>query len=129
MVPSSLTNRNMSPLNAPAPAPLLKTCPVGFPAPPGGITTPPDGSGGDPNVTLLATLVVGLTEYKVETPVPLSETQNGLAPEVEMPQGLTRNGSVSWAGLSVWSLVTRFVTLKTVSALAGATIPIWTSVP
>src|SRR5262249_52980287 len=106
MNPFSLTNRNVSPLNAPPAPALLKTCPVGFPEPTGGITTPPDVSGGDPSVTLLATLVVGLTEYKVETPVPLSETQNGLPPEAEMPHGLTRNGSVSWAGLSVWSLVT-----------------------
>src|SRR5207248_11795340 len=105
MTPFSLTNRNASPLNAPAPA-LLKACPVGFPEPGGGITTPPDGPGGDPNMTLLVTLVVGLTEYKVETPVPFSETQNGLPDEREMPQALTRKGSVIWAALTVWSSVT-----------------------
>ncbi len=60
MVPSSLTNRNRSLLNAVALA-VLKTCPVGVPEPTGGITTPPDASGGDPKITLVVALVVGLT--------------------------------------------------------------------
>src|SRR5438045_649171 len=43
MVPSSLTNRKVSPLNAAVPA-ELKTVPVGVPEPGGWITTPPDAS-------------------------------------------------------------------------------------
>ena len=44
------------------------------------------------------------------TPVPLSETQNGLLDESEMPQEFTRFESVIWATPD-WSL-TRFVTMK-----------------
>ena len=76
MVPSSLTNKNRSLLK---PAPPLKTCPVTLPSP--GIVTI--------RFNLAATFVIGSTEYKVETPVPLLEIQNGLVPEAEMPQGLT----------------------------------------
>ena len=36
--------------------------------------------------------------YRVETPVPLSDTQNGPVGPSEMPQGLTRFGSVCLAG-------------------------------
>jgi hypothetical protein len=61
MVPSSLANRKRFPLNAPVAAALLKTCPVGVPEPGGGITTPPDGPGGDPKITLVVALVFGLT--------------------------------------------------------------------
>ena len=46
------------------------------------------------------------------TPVPLSETQNGLVPEKEMPQAFTSDGSVIFAELTAWSSVTRFVTEK-----------------
>ena len=66
---------------------FAKTCPVGVPSP--GIVTTKD--------WILVALVVGLTLYKVETPVPLSETQNGLADESEMPQAFTKFGSVIWA--------------------------------
>ena len=75
MVPSSLTNKNRSPLK---PVPPLKACPVTLPSP-GIVTT---------RFCLVATFVVGSTTYKVETPVPLSEIQNGLVPEAEIPQGL-----------------------------------------
>ena len=42
----------------------------------------------------------------------MSETQNGLPAECEMPQGFFKNVSVIWAGLTAWSSVTRFVTEK-----------------
>src|SRR5262245_42406984 len=89
MVPSSLTNKNVSPLNAPLPPAELKTCPVTLPSP--GILTPV----GEGNDSLVATFVVGLTEYKVETPAPLLEIQNGLPPEAEIPQGLINCESVA----------------------------------
>src|SRR5262245_59484973 len=110
MVPSSLTNRNKFPLNAPVALAVLKTCPVGVPEAGGGITTPPDASGGDRKVTLVVTLVFGLTWYRVVTPVALSETQNGASVEYEIPQAFFKNASVIWAGLIAWSSVTRFVT-------------------
>ena len=53
--------------------------------------------------------------------MPLSETQNGEVAPYEIPHALTRWGSVIWAGLAPWSLVTRFVTAK-LSARARAPI-------
>jgi len=68
----------------------LKTCPVTLPSP--GIDTV--------NPTLVGKLVVGLTEYKVETPDPLADTQNGLVAPYEIPQAFTRLGSVILAELT-----------------------------
>src|SRR5271166_5620120 len=54
----------------------------------------------------------------VAKPVPLSEIQNGLVGLMAMPHGLIRLGSTSLAGTAPSE--TRFVTLKSVSADAGA---------
>src|SRR5438067_452656 len=108
-VPSSLTNRNASPLNCPAP-PALNTWPVTLPAP-GMVTT----SG-----TLLVACVAGLTRYSVDVSAPLDDTQNGLVGEYDSPQALTRPASVVRAGLPAWSSVTRFVTDTGTAWLAGA---------
>ena len=50
--------------------------------------------------SFVVALVVGSTWYSVETPVPLSDTQKGLVAPYEMPQALTRFGSVILAGLT-----------------------------
>ena len=50
-------------------------------------------------VTMLTWSVV-LILYRLATPVPSFETQSGDVAENETPQGLTRFGSVIWAGLS-----------------------------
>ena len=68
MDPSSLTNKNRSPWN---PEPPLKACPVTLPA--SGMVTPV----GEGNDSFVATFEFGSTEYRVETPAPLSEIQNG----------------------------------------------------
>src|SRR5690349_1117425 len=109
IVPSSLTNRNRSLLNAVVP---LNACPVGFPVPPAG------NEGIVTNPTLDVASFAGLTEYKVLRPVPLSEIQIGLpgAPgalgENETPQGFFRSGS--------WMLDSSGLTWTMLLALAGA---------
>ena len=108
MVPSSLTNMKASPLKLPEmPA---NTWPVTLPSP-GMVTT----SG-----VMEVMLVAGLTVYKVDTPVPLSDTQNGELAECEMPHALTRFRSVIWAGCAAWSSVTRFVVPNDAAAAGNA---------
>src|SRR5258706_9702619 len=93
IVPSSVSKRNRAgpdvlPCVITKPLVPLKTVPVGVPGPEpeacGMLTTrgEPGGNG------------LPLPLYSVETPVPLSETQKGLEELSEIPQGLTRWGSV-----------------------------------
>src|SRR5882757_1248964 len=91
ITPSSEPNKKTAP---PKPTPPLKTCPVGADVVPpavGGIVTIREETfetEGGPE---------GGTEYRVARPVPLSEIQNGDIGPNEMPQALTRSGSVSLA--------------------------------
>jgi len=64
---------------------LLNTCPVGDPGP------VPLAAGG---TVTTSGMMFPTPPYRVETPVPLSETQNGPLGDAEMPQELTRFGSV-----------------------------------
>src|SRR5262249_11900026 len=111
MVPFSLTNTKLSPLKAPLAAPGLKLVPV---LPPVGMVT----TRGSTVVALLA----GATWYSVATPVLLSETQNGLAGEAVMPQGLIRLPFGTWAGWIAWLSLTRSTTSNS-AARAGAVRP------
>src|SRR5262245_42810334 len=97
MVPSSVSNRKTAAagplplaetLNPPlAPPKVLNTAPVGVPSVPRG------SAGGGPGIFTTSDCGVPAVLYSVDTPVPLSETQNGLPPLSAMPQGLTRWGS------------------------------------
>src|ERR1017187_1793138 len=83
MLPSSDAKRNTSPLNELVP---LNTCPV---------------IGSAPGIETTSACFTPAPLYSVASPVPLSDTQNGLPPLSEIPQGLIRSASVT--------LVTRFV--------------------
>src|SRR5690349_9668260 len=85
--PFSLTNMNSALLPVPGTvnaAVSLNACPVG--APPGILTTSACGVTGWPGVSV---------RYSVETSAPLSETHNGVFGPCDMPQALTRLGSVT----------------------------------
>src|SRR5690349_6293555 len=69
MVPSSLTKRKLSLLNAPEALAKLNAWPVGVPSPGGGIVTV--------SPALVVAFVVGFTLYRFATPPPLEETQKG----------------------------------------------------
>ena len=91
MVPCSVAKMNLAGNVVPCktnPVPPLKTVPVGT-----------EFAGG---VTITCWRPSGRTLtpaplYRVANPVPLSETQNGVAPW-EIPQGLTRSASTNAAG-------------------------------
>src|SRR5450755_1396628 len=85
IVPFSDANTKRSPLKDAVP---LNTCPVTGSEPVGIATTSP--------------CLTPSELYSVAWPEPLSETQNGLVAENEMPQGLTRSGSVAWLASVVW---------------------------
>src|SRR5262245_3713413 len=97
MVPSSVANRKTeaagpwpfaATLNPPlGPPKVLNTVPVGVPPAPRG------SAGGGPGIFTTGDCGVPAVVDSVDTPVPLSETQKGLPPLSEMPQGLTRLGS------------------------------------
>src|SRR5262245_17878345 len=96
MVPSSVAKRKRAglPLSM-NPLDVLNTVPVGVP-------DDPVGSGGDGMPTTSKLIDTGVlfapgTVYSVDTLAPLSEIQKGLVELSEMPQGLTRWGSVTAA--------------------------------
>ena len=69
---------------------------------------------------MVVALVSGSTRYSTDRPASFEETQNGEVGEYEMPQALRRFGSVICAALTVWSSVTRLVTVNVVAAAGSA---------
>src|SRR5262245_28752637 len=110
MVPSSLTKRNTLVRKAVV---LLKTWPVTLPSPGMMTVRVCFTTCSSPEASLVTT-------YKVETPVPLSLTQNGLVGLEASPQALTSNGSCSCA--TPGRSETRFSCSKCTSARAGVDI-------
>src|SRR5262249_19402656 len=112
MVPSSVTNRKIAgaevgcgepvaglvkplTLKPPPAMSVLNTVPVGVPLAPSG--SPGAGMLTTSELIETGVLFVPGTLYRVDRLVPLSEIQNGPAGLSEMPQGLTRWGSVTAA--------------------------------
>src|SRR6478672_5673035 len=120
MVPSSVTNMNTAPAEAGSPVlekPLMVKPPVSvLNTVPEGVPTGFSGSRGVGILTTRGLMAIGApfwpgVLYRVDTPALLSEIQNGLVSLSEMPQGLTRLGSVTAAtpGRSDTRLVCRTV--------------------
>src|SRR6266446_1638997 len=119
MEPSSLTKMNRAGSEVPffvtwKNEVLFMTCPVGFPVPrfraPLGIVT-------------ISEEAVPSWWYRVETPVPLSLTQIVPFAETDMPQGLTRFGSICCAtpGISDWKFVHEEVSARADTAVNSPT--------
>src|SRR6267378_8286944 len=79
IVPFSVANMNraFAPFESPNEPVLLNTCPVGTPG-----TAPPG-----PGMVTTRPCFTPAPLYSVDTPVPASETQNGLVALNEMPHG------------------------------------------
>lgn len=90
---------------------LLKTCPVGAEV------APAVGPGMVTAGMTFVVIVAPLTESTEARPVPLSEIQNGLVVEEDMPHGLTRLGSVLAAGIRAESEI-RLNCMKVGAAVA-----------
>src|SRR5439155_17515697 len=93
-VPSSVANRKTAGLPSVSKKALgllvwngLNTCPVGA-------EVSPDGDGMVTGSRTFSVTLPPTNESMLDSPVPLSEIQNGLVNENETPQGLTRLGSV-----------------------------------
>src|ERR671934_1800674 len=99
IVPSSVSKMNRlgpecPPLETTKSLLPLKTVPVGADVVPGAL---PAGGGMVTTSGLASGNGWPAPLYSVETPVPLSATQNGLVDDDVIPQALTRFGSVVWA--------------------------------
>src|SRR6266436_350925 len=91
----------------------LKTCPVGFPVPRFRALV---------GIVTISEEAVPSWWYRVETPVPLSLTQTVPPGETDMPQGLTRFGSICCATppMSDWKFVHEYVSARADTAVNSA---------
>src|SRR5262249_57106342 len=81
--------------NAAEPLAMLNTRPVGAPS-------LPSGSAPGAGIETVSPTLVPSVRYSVETPAPLSETQNGepvVPGDSPTPHGLTRLASTGWVGV------------------------------
>src|ERR1700722_6835731 len=92
MVPSKLSKMKLELVPFMGNAPPPTTIPVGVPG-----LLPVLGAAGTAGFVPLILNAVAEEVYTVESPVPVSATQNGLVAEVTLPQGLTRFGSTKSA--------------------------------